>query len=229
MDDSSPRGVAAFAALAQERMEELRLDLEAEGRIIQPVVPKAKLKLATQPWGAAWMRQLAYCEQQGYGLAPGRSLLRHGCVLDVELHCQSVHAWVSAEELYEVDLRLAPMEEAQLDALREICNGRIDSLLSLISGKMDAGLLAQLCDPEQGLLPLPHEWKMTCSCPEWGDPCPHAAAAIYAVGCLIDEDPARLFALRGIDPALLYAAPKLTSDDFDAAALADTFGIDIDV
>ncbi|MFE0775612.1 SWIM zinc finger family protein [Streptomyces sp. NPDC058861] len=36
-----------------------------------------------------------------------------------------------------------------------------------------------------------------CSCPDWGDPCKHAAALYYQVARLLDHDPFVLLLLRG--------------------------------
>ena len=70
---------------------------------------------------------------------------------------------------------------------------------------------------------------MFCTCADWAEPCPHAAAAIYATGVLIDANPSLLFLLRSIEPDSLVSTPQLTTQAFDAAALSATFGIDLDV
>ncbi|MEE1266498.1 MAG: hypothetical protein UHH87_09440, partial [Akkermansia sp.] len=137
-----------------------------------------------------------------------------------------ITALISAEELYEVDLHLTPIEGEQLEALSQVCNTRIDSLLALLEGNTNPDVLQQLCHPDHGLLPTPQDWRMCCTCPDWAEPCPHAAAAIYAAGCLIDETPELLFTLRGIEPAALLANPG-TAVELDAARLADIFDIDI--
>ena len=77
-EDYSPRlSVRQLGELAAERLENLR----ADGAELHPVV-NASRKLASNFWGSAWMKHLARCEAGGLCLAPGRSLLRHGCVLD---------------------------------------------------------------------------------------------------------------------------------------------------
>ena len=70
---------------------------------------------------------------------------------------------------------------------------------------------------------------MSCTCPDWAEPCPHAAAAVYAVGCLIDADPSLLFTLRQVQPETLIAAPSTAAEDFDAGKLSATFCIDLDL
>ena len=226
-DDFSPRmTVAQLGRLAAERRQKL-LD---EGEDIRPVVNSSR-KLAEHFWGSAWMRHLARCEAGGLCLAPGRSLLRHGCVLDLRIAPGLITAKVSGEQLYEVNLRIEPLDEVTLARLREACCGRIDSLVSLLEGKVDASVLELLCAPEDGMLPEPCDWRMSCTCPDWCEPCAHAAAAVYAAGCLIDADPMLLFTLRSVNPESLLASatPPPPTADFDAENLSSVFGIDIDV
>lgn len=218
--------VAQLGKLAAQRLAALRED----GEDLHPVVNTTR-KLAAHFWGSAWMRRLAECEAGGLCLAPGRSLLRHGCVLDLRISPGTITARVSADELYEVQVRLSPFDEERLAELKAACAGKIDSLVSLLEGKVDAAVLQQLCDPDSGLLPTPEDWTMRCTCPDWCEPCTHAAAAIYAAGCLIDADPSLLFTLRCVDPADLMHAPAASADaaDFDAAALSSVFGVDFEL
>ena len=224
-DDDEQRRLRAadLEALAKKRLAELQSD----GEELQPVVATTR-KLAEHFWGSAWMKHLARCEAGGLCLAPGRTLLRHGCVLDLRLAPGLVTARVSAQELYEVRLQLKPLDAERTTALAQSCRGHIDSLVSLMEGKVDAAVLERLCDPDSGLLPEPADWHMGCTCPDWAEPCPHAAAAIYAAGVMIDQDPALLFTLRAVDPAALIQGEFARPASFDPASLAATFGIDID-
>lgn len=223
-DEFSPRLKAAdLEKLAATRLAEY----QAAGEELHPVVNKTR-KLAKNFWGSAWMKQLALCESGGMCLAPGRTLLRHACVLHVEIQPGSISALVSAKEVFEVELMLAPLDEERLERLAATCSGHIDSLLSLMQGKVDEAVLQQLCHPEDGLLPTPEDWHMHCTCPDWAEPCPHAAAAIYAAGCLIDEKPELLFTLRALQPEALLNAPAPTNE-IDADKLSAMFGIDLDL
>lgn len=226
-DEFSPRlSVKALAELAAERLSALR----AEGEELSPVRNPSR-KLACNFWGSAWMRHLAKCESGGLCLAPGRSLLRHGCVLDLRIAPGLITALVSADALYDVQLRISPLEDERLAILQNACAGKIDSLVSLLEGKLDASVISCLCDPDSGLLPDPADWHMHCSCPDWCEPCPHAAAAIYAAGCLIDAQPSLLFTLRCVDPASLlpHSLSPAATTDFDFSSLGSTFGIDLDI
>ena len=223
-EDFQPRLKAAdLKRLAGERLAEL----QAEGLELHPVVNSSR-KLAAHFWGSAWMKQLALCESGGMCLAPGRTLLRHGCVLDVRITRGCITALVSADEVYEVELHISPLEGEPLEALSLRCGNHINSLLSLLEGKVDSDVLEQLCHPEEGLLPTPQDWRMRCTCPDWAEPCPHAAAAIYAAGCLIDADPKLLFTLRSIEPEALLTEPAQPVE-LDTDKLSSLFGIDIDL
>lgn len=223
-EDFTPR---LKAADLQKLAEARKAELLADGVELHPVQNGTR-KLATHFWGSAWMKQLAHCESGGMCLAPGRTLLRHGCVLDVRISRYCITALVSAEDLFEIELHLAPPDDEQLAELARSCSGHIDSLLSLLEGKVDAAVLEQLCHPERGLLPTPSAWQMRCSCPDWAEPCPHAAAAIYATGCLIDTEPSLLFTLRGIEPAQLLHQPE-SPVELDPANLSAMFSIDLDM
>ncbi len=224
-DEERPLRAAELETRAAERLAELR----AAGETLSPVLGRSRT-LANNFWGKAWMRQLAACEAGGLCLAPGRTLLRHGCVLDLQLAPGLIRARVSTQRLEEVELRLEPLDEERQEELVQHCQGHIDSLVSLMEGRVDDAVLALLCDPQRGILPEPADWHMSCSCADWAEPCPHAAAAIYAAGVLMDADPSLLFTLRSFDPAtLLKPAEQAHAADFAAEDLGKIFGIELDV
>ncbi len=223
--EEQPRLKAAdLERLAQQHREQL----VAAGVELYPVVSRSR-KLATRFWGSAWMRHLSVCESGGWSLAPGRTLLRHGCVHDIRVAPGLVEALVSADALYEIQLRLRPPEAERVETLASLCSGRIDSLLSLLEGRADEALLQQLCDPDNGLLPEARDWCISCSCPDWSEPCPHAAAAMYALGVLLDSQPELLFTLRMVDPAALLRKPEAPGGVFEVSALGAMFDIELDV
>ncbi len=224
-EEERPLRATELEALAAERLSALR----EQGEELTPVVNRSRA-LAKNFWGKAWMRQLAARESGGFALAPGRTLLRHACVLDVQLAPGLIRARVSTQRLEEVELRLAPLDEERQEELVQHCQGRIDSLVSLMEGRVDEAVLEQLCDPQRGLLPEPADWKMRCTCADWAEPCPHAAAAIYAAGVLIDAEPSLLFTLRSLDPAsLLQPSAPAAPADFAAGDLGKLFGIELEV
>lgn len=211
---------------AQARRE--LIELKSAGEEVRPVVGTTR-KLAAHFWGSAWMKHLALCESGGWSLSAGRTLLRHGCVLDLQLEAGLIRARVMEERLHDVEIALDPLDGERLEELRTICSGKIDSLVPLLEGTLDDALLATLCNAETGLLPEPGAWHMSCTCPDWSEPCPHAAAAIYAAGILIDAEPSLLFRLRQVSPEDLLQSPaeKAAESDFDLEQLARTFRIEL--
>jgi uncharacterized Zn finger protein len=118
-------------------------------------------------------------------------------------------------------------------------SGSIDSLLDLLRGRFDRGVMERLTEREHGLFPQPKEIKMKCSCPDRAGMCKHVAATLYGVGARLDSDPELLFALRNVDHLELIgqavAAENLEqtltanpSEGLVGADLSELFGIDID-
>jgi uncharacterized Zn finger protein len=42
------------------------------------------------------------------------------------------------------------------------------------------------------------DFKTSCSCPDWGDPCKHIAGVYYLIAAQLDQDPFLLFELKGL-------------------------------
>lgn len=67
----------------RKRAEEKAAKLAAEGMELCPVTVSGRT-LAKRFWGKEWMKSLSACEVYGMRLAPGRTYLRYGCVLDLK-------------------------------------------------------------------------------------------------------------------------------------------------
>ena len=93
----------------------------------------------------------------------------------------------------------------------------------------------------KGLFPSPDEIEFSCSCPDWAYMCKHVAAALYAIGARLDEDPGLFFKLRKVEITdlvsraveertheLLKKAVKKSSKIMDSSNLSEVFGIDLD-
>lgn len=229
MDDDVPLKRADL----RKRAEAKAAELTAEGMELHPVAAAGR-SLARKFWGKEWMKSLGACEVYGMRLAPGRTYLRYGCVLDVKAAPGRMNALVMGEYLYEVQIEASPPDEESLERLRTECAGHIGSWIDLLKGDLSPELLGILCAPEGGLFPRPEEWRFSCSCPDWADLCKHAAAALYAFGVMLDEQPELLFTLRGMDAAsLIPAAPASAPEgedalDGNADSLSDMFGIRLD-
>lgn len=218
----------------ESRAECLLQELRAQGDVLHPVKSKSK-NLAKSFWGKAWMKSLQYCEQQGMRLAGGRTYLRHGCVLDVQVEPGLIRSRVLGEFLYDVEIRTKTLDGERMRALSDCCVGNVASWVDLLQGQMNDELMGILSSEESGIFPLPNEWLFSCNCADYADVCKHVAATLYAFGVMIDSEPELLFTLRNIsaNDLLPHQIDVASIDDdsrlrVDRNALQDMFGISLD-
>ncbi|MBE0564700.1 MAG: SWIM zinc finger family protein [Krumholzibacteria bacterium] len=215
--------------------EKMLRDLRKAGRDLRPVAPGQSAPRSV--WGRRWCEHFDLFADFRNRLARGRSYVRHGAVLHLELTEGSIVALVAGTDLYEVEIMVAPLPAARHRRIRDACAGRIDSLLELLAGRLDAAVMGQVTDPNDGLMPRGQDLELTCTCPDWAVMCKHVVAAITAVGLRLDEEPDLLFRLRGIEPQELVGGgalvvPVASADDGTALAdedLAGIFGIEVDL
>ncbi len=174
--------------------------LRTSGREVTPVNIEGR-KIARTFWGGAWCRNLEAYSDYANRLPRGRTYVRNGSVVDLQLAAGRISAFVSGSDLYEVELRVEPLSAAQWKRVRAQCAGRIDSLVELLQGRLSDAVMDVVTRPGKGLFPTPKQIALDCSCPDWATMCKHVAAALYGVGARLDRAPELLFVLRGVDPA----------------------------
>jgi uncharacterized Zn finger protein len=193
--------------------------------------------IAKSFWGRSWCANLERYSDYENRLPRGRTYVRNGSVVDLQIAKSKVLAVVSGSHLYRVTITIAPVTATRWKAICRDCAGTIDSLVELLQGRLSKGVMDRVCREDDGLFPTPKEIKLSCSCPDWADMCKHVAAVLYGVGARLDEKPALLFALRGVDQnqllgnagqelSLKKTVPATTKvlDDGDVAAL---FGLEM--
>ncbi len=178
--------------------ERLGKRLEKMGRKASAVVIDGRA-IARTFWGKAWCENLESYRDYEYRLPRGRSYVRNGAVLDLDVGAGRIAAVVSGTSLYDVDIKIKPVAAAHWKRIKSQCSGRIGSLIELLEGRLSDRVMQIITDREQGLFPKPGEIEMTCSCPDWATMCKHVAAVMYGVGARLDEQPELLFMLRKVD------------------------------
>jgi uncharacterized Zn finger protein len=138
-------------------------------------------------------------------LPRGRTYVRNGCVVDLQIARGEVTAMVAGSDLYRITIAISPVKISRWKAICRDCAGTIDSLVELLQGRLAKGVMDRVCREGDGLFPSPSEIKLSCSCPDWADMCKHVAAALYGIGARLDEKPQLLFVLRGVDENELIA------------------------
>jgi uncharacterized Zn finger protein len=229
-----------YVSVGQRRVKAKRhaTKLAKKGRQVLPVEIIGR-KIATTFWGTAWCDNLESYSDFANRLPRGRTYVRNGSVIDLQIKRGCVTAIVSGSEIYEIKIDVSPVDKACWKNIKLDCSRSVDSLIDLLQGRFDKGVMERLTRQEGGLFPKPKEISVRCSCPDWAVLCKHAAAALYGVGARLDSAPEMLFLLRGVDHLDLishavdganldaaFASSKsgsLASED-----LGELFGIDIE-
>ena len=232
-------GFPPYVSVAQRKAkaaEQLK-KMEKKGVRLQPVVLPGK-KIASTFWGKAWCGNLESYMDFENRLPRGRSYVRNGSVLHMEIKAGTIEAKVAGSSLYTVNIQIQPVASSQWKRLCTECSGQIGSLLELLSGKLSDRVMGIMTRRESGLFPAPKEIKLKCSCPDDATLCKHIAAVLYGVGARLDSNPELLFLLRSVDQNELVAQAveaDLTAGGLPPSAgalaadeLSDVFGIEID-
>src|SRR5208337_199134 len=170
-------------------------------------------------------------------LPRGRTYVRNGSVVDLQIAPGRIAAKVSGSELYDVAITIQETAKTRWRAICADCAGGIDSLVELLQGRFSKGVMERLCRQEGGLFPRPSDIRFTCSCPDHASMCKHVAAVLYGVGARLDRQPELLFRLRAVDETELVAgldtALPLSKTGPAAGKVLDTddmsalFGLDL--
>ncbi|WP_213309115.1 SWIM zinc finger family protein [Paraburkholderia sacchari] len=208
------------------------------GKNLSPVAPY-RGAIAKTFWGKAWCDNLEHYSDYASRLPRGRTYVRNGSVIDLQISTGRIRAQVMGSSLYEIEIDVTACPEKQWRALSAECAASVDSMVELLQGKLSAAVMGRICKPGSGLFPAPKDIKLSCSCLDWAAMCKHVAAVLYGIGARLDQQPELLFTLRGVDPADLVrstganlsgAGTVPTSGKvLDNANLGDVFGIDIDM
>lgn len=223
------------AAQKQYRNEKMAAKLSKDGRALQPVIITGR-KIAMSFWGKAWCDNVESYQDYSNRLPRGRSYVRNGAVVDLQISTGKVTALVSgsSSQPYEITIDISPLAPERWEALKKKCLGKISSLLALVQGKLPQEILAEFCNRDTGLFPSPKEIKMSCSCPDWAALCKHLAAVLYGIGARLDEDPKLFFTLRGIKENDLIGKEVIgtltegVSSEIATDNLANVFDMELD-
>src|SRR6516165_5491752 len=181
--------------------------LRRRGQCIAPVRIEGRA-IAKSFWGQAWCANLERYSDYENRLPRGRSYVRNGSVVDLQIAKGEIAAMVAGSELYKIKVSIAPVVARRWRAICRDCSGTIDSLVELLQGRLAKSVMDRVCREGDGLFPAPDEIKLSCSCPDWADMCKHVAATLYGVGARLDEAPRLLFVLRGVDEGELLAGSE---------------------
>ena len=236
-EDYDGWGWRPYVTVAERRRKAAR-EMEKrkkKGHAVSPVIIEGRAIVKTF-WGKSWCENLERYSDYENRLPRGRTYVRNGSVVDLQIKPGVINAWVSGSELYEISLTVAPVAKSRWKSICDDCAGAIDSLVELLQGRFSKGVIERICRQSHGLFPTPAELKLSCSCPDGAYMCKHVAAVLYGIGARFDHEPELLFRLRGVDEKeLIVKAGKGLPLAKQAPAparvlggdLSDIFGLDM--
>ncbi len=207
------------------------------GQKLSPIQLESKT-IAHTFWGKAWCDHLESYSDYENRLPRGRSYIRNGFVIDLQIEPGKVNAMVQGSDLYKQNINIKSLQTESWNRIKSQCTGKIDSLVELLQGHLSGGVMGVITQKDHGLFPKPAEIKLECSCPDWAEMCKHIAAVLYGVGARLDEKPELLFLLRGVNhmdlvdqagvAATLDKATKSSrTKTLQTENLGSVFGIDL--
>jgi uncharacterized Zn finger protein len=199
-------GWGRYVSVAERKQRAARevKKLERRGRPASPVTIVGRT-IATTFWGKAWCDNLERYSDFANRLPRGRSYVRNGFVIDLDIVGGGVKALVCGSRIYKVALQVTPVTKARWRSICQDCAGGIDSLVELLQGRFSKGVMERVCLQKTGLFPSPDEIEFSCSCPDWATMCKHVAAVLYGIGARLDKQPELLFKLHRVDQNELIA------------------------
>jgi len=231
-------GWRPYVSVAERRSQALREmdERRKKGHSVSPVMIKGRTIVNTF-WGKAWCDNLERYSDFANRLPRGRTYVRNGSVIDLQISSGEIKALVSGSEIYEVAVKVAPVTKARWRSICKDCAGAIDSLIELLQGRLSTGVMERICQQNAGLFPSPKEIQLSCSCPDWAEMCKHVAAVLYGIGARLDKQPELIFRLHGVDEkelivhadAALPLAKKgpAAAKVLGAKDLSELFGLDM--
>lgn len=151
-------------------------------------------------WGTAWLIALEErARLDPSRLSRGRGYARRGTVDALEIMPGLVRAEVqgSRDRPYQVTVRVRELDAGEWDQVLEAVAAELGHTAALLDGELPPEVADDVAATGLDLLPGAGEIQPRCSCPDWADPCKHAAAVCYLVADALDADPFALLRLRG--------------------------------
>ena len=184
-------------------------------------------------WGKAWVDALEQRARLDPNRLPrGRTYARRGSVGALAVQPGEIRASVQGSRVtpYVVHVRVRVFEDKEWERLLDAIATKAAHTAALLDGELPPDIVADAAEVGVDLLPVAGEVGPRCSCPDWADPCKHAAAVVYLAAELLDEDPFSLLLLRGRtrDEILAALRHRRASKTGSRAADSGDRGVSVD-
>jgi uncharacterized Zn finger protein len=231
-------GWPPYLPVAERRKQAAREieKLRKKGHPVAPVILEGRT-IARTFWGKAWCDNLENYQDFDNRLPRGRTYVRNGAVIDLQISALEIKGVVSGSSIYRVSVSITALAPTLWRSICRDCAGGIDSLVELLQGRFSKGVMERICRQDRGLFPKPSDIRFSCTCPDGASMCKHVAAVLYGVGARLDETPELLFRLRAVDEKDLVAdldtALPISNRPLDTGKVLETddisalFGLDM--
>ncbi|GAB3687730.1 SWIM zinc finger family protein [Nocardiopsis oceani] len=157
-------------------------------------------QICTSWWAHRLMEGMA--DGDHVRMARGRTYLRKGAVsqITVDVDRSAVVASVggSRGRPYRVSVVYQKVEDHRWERILDDLSQDADAVADLLSGEMPPDIDEVFADHGVRLFPDSiDDFGFRCTCPDWGNPCKHGAAVLYALASLLDDEPLLLFTWLG--------------------------------
>ncbi len=237
-------GYPRYVSVAEKRAKAAKKlkQLKKKNPAIKPIIIEGGT-IARTWWGKSWNHNLERYADYSNRIGRGRSYVRHGAVLDLQISPGQVESLVQGtrSKPYTVIINIKGIKKKIWQNMKATCAGKLDSLPELLAGKFPKALGEIFTTRGQGLFPSPEEIEFNCSCPDWAYMCKHVAATLYGIGARLDDSPSLFFKLRKVNIddliqqtikdqsyKLLETAEKTSARMIAESDLSGMFGIDME-
>ena len=237
-------GYPRYVSVAEKRAKAAKKlkQLKKKNPAIKPLIIEGST-IARTWWGKSWNHNLERYADYSNRIGRGRSYVRHGAVLDLQISSGQVESLVQGtrSKPYTVIINIKGINKKIWQNMKAACAGKLDSLPELLAGKFPKALGEIFTTRGQGLFPTPEEIEFNCSCPDWAYMCKHVAATLYGIGARLDDSPSLFFKLRKVNIddliqqtitdqsyKLLKTAEKTSARMIAESDLSGMFGIDME-
>jgi uncharacterized Zn finger protein len=149
-------------------------------------------------------------------LGRGRSYASNGRILDYTIADGTVNARVRGsinpyfgvykEPIYKTSITIKAISTADWTRVIRQIASRADLVTKLLMNEMPDTIEEAFSALNLHLLPhSKSDFKTTCSCPDYANPCKHIAGVYYLLASALDKDPFVMFELRGLSRDALRA------------------------
>ena len=111
-----------YVPVAKRRADAARLTarLQKTGRTITPITIEGRT-IANTFWGKAWCDHMESYSDYANRLPRGRTYVRNGSVIDLQIAPGEIKALVSGSSIYEVRVEIAPILSARWRSICKDC------------------------------------------------------------------------------------------------------------